>query len=398
MTSSSIDVSGIDPTKPATGSAFTADVRANTAAIKAGLSAAASDFNTLGSAAFHPAADFATASQGAKADAAVQPNTTASLAGLLTGYVSSASTTSPVIITTNYPGSASAPAVPASGVFSVPTARCVSDGQARLLLDSVGGGGRIGVRVNGGSSWDSPDALTYGSVLFTFSATGYNGASYPTNQAGALMLSAAENWTPTATGTMWRVLTTKTGETIPLPGLLVDGNRNTTPGADNESTYGSASLRIKEVFAASGAINTSDAREKTAVRPLSPAELAAAQDLATEIGAFQFLESVAKKGDAARLHVGMTVQRAIEVLQSHGLDPMAYSFICHDAWEAWEVHYEANPDAGTPAWVETHPAGDRYSFRPDGLLAFILRGLAQTQSDFSTRLAALESRLAGGVS
>lgn len=29
----------------------------------------------------------------------------------------------------------------------------------------------------------------------------------------------------------------------------------------------------------------------------------------------------------------MTVQRAMEVLRSQGLEPINYSFICHDSWE-----------------------------------------------------------------
>lgn len=42
-------------------------------------------------------------------------------------------------------------------------------------------------------------------------------------------------------------------------------------------------------------------------------------------------------------------------------------------------------------WVEvTQAAGDRYSFRPDGLALFIVRGLAQ---NFEARLAAIESKL-----
>lgn len=42
-------------------------------------------------------------------------------------------------------------------------------------------------------------------------------------------------------------------------------------------------------------------------------------------------------------------------------------------------------------WVEvTQAAGDRYSFRPDGLTLFIVRGFAQ---NFEARLAAIESKL-----
>lgn len=151
--------------------------------------------------------------------------------------------------------------------------------------------------------------------------------------------------------------------------------------ADNTVTCGEASLRWSVVYAGTGTINTSDAREKTLVEPLTPAELAAAKQLATEIGTYKFLASVAEKGAAARSHIGMTVQRCIEIMQSHGLDPFQYGFICYDEWpELPEIR-----DADTGEVTQEHrPAGSRYSFRPDQLTLFIVRGL-------DARIAALEA-------
>lgn len=140
------------------------------------------------------------------------------------------------------------------------------------------------------------------------------------------------------------------------------------PGGDTAFSLGASAARWSVVFSATGTINTSDAREKTSMHPLSAAEIAAAKQLASEIGSFQFLDAVAAKGMAARLHIGMTVQRAIEVMQAHGLDPMAYGFICYDAWPA----------------DGDQPAGDRYGFRTDELLLFVARG-------FDARLQALEA-------
>lgn len=150
--------------------------------------------------------------------------------------------------------------------------------------------------------------------------------------------------------------------TVTTTGLL--------PNPDNTRSLGAISNRWTTVYATSGTINTSDAREKTPVEPMIPAEIAAAKDIAREIGTFQWLESVEKKGDAARKHVGLTVQRAIQIMQSHGLDPFAYGFICYDEWDANEMQ----------------DAGDRYSFRTDQLNLFIARGL-------EARLTALEERL-----
>lgn len=201
--------------------------------------------------------------------------------------------------------------------------------------------------------------------------------------------------------------------------------------ADNTYPLGSAAYRASTIYAGTGTINTSDAREKTAVTPLTESEIAAAKDLAKDIGIYQFLCVVASKGDSARHHIGMTVQRAIEIMASRGLDPFEYGFICHDAWDDMFVDHaaiEAVPAQpaqpgeyaiqtvdepviidgvatilqrsvlvctkepvpaieevrAVPAWREqTQTAGDRFAFRTDELLLFIARG-------FEARLTALE--------
>lgn len=205
-----------------------------------------------------------------------------------------------------------------------------------------------------------------------------------------------------------------TGAIIPAGGSLKVGvgafNTVVTKGAasfggtvahasDNAFSFGTAALRASVVYAATGSINTSDAREKTAVEPLTDAQLAAATALAREIGTFRFLEAVAAKGDGARFHVGMTVQRAIATLEAHGLDPFALGIICHDTWAAVAPTpaIEGRPSehdadgtgiaSAIPAQPATPgtPAGDRFGFRTDQLLLFLARG-------FDARLQALEGR------
>jgi hypothetical protein len=87
-------------------------------------------------------------------------------------------------------------------------------------------------------------------------------------------------------------------------------------------------------------------------------------------------------------------------MQSNGLDPMAYGFICYDKWEDAFVHHPAQeahdglvdesgkvlipPQEAKDAWVEqTQVAGDQYGFRYDEFLLFIARG-------FEARLSKLE--------
>ncbi|MDN7654307.1 hypothetical protein QZM62_12720 [Burkholderia multivorans] len=187
------------------------------------------------------------------------------------------------------------------------------------------------------------------------------------------------------------------GTATPLTGTLslissattFSGNIN--PTNDNVRSCGTASNRWSVIYAGTGTINTSDARLKSAVRMLSAAEIAAAQALAAEIGAYQFLARITEKGaNGARLHIGLTVQRAIEIMQAHGLDPMAYGFICYDKWDAVDELLDEHGTVIVPA----REAGDLYSFRDNELHFFMLAGLLAAQAAQADRIAALEAKAA----
>lgn len=157
------------------------------------------------------------------------------------------------------------------------------------------------------------------------------------------------------------------------------------PDTDGTRNLADVAKRYNVVFAVTGTINTSDGREKTPMRTFTDAELAASRDIAAEIGAYKFLTAVEEKGDQAREHIGMYVQTAIEIMQRHGLDPFNYSFICYDQWpdEYQEIPAEYAEIDGeivevAPAYQQlVTKAGDRYSFRYDGLSLFISAGQEQ---------------------
>jgi len=195
--------------------------------------------------------------------------------------------------------------------------------------------------------------------------------------------------------------------------VVIDTSGNISPATDNTQKLGSLPNRFSEVYAGIGSINTSDAREKTEVRDFTADEIAAAKILSKEIGIFKFLESINKKGDSARSHIGLTVQRAIDIMESCNLDPFSYGFICYDKWERKVIEHPEilECDAqeavlpivssldgsvlipGIPAkqyqpyvsaWTEVvREAGDLYAFRYDQLTLFIIKGI-------EARLTALE--------
>lgn len=156
--------------------------------------------------------------------------------------------------------------------------------------------------------------------------------------------------------------------------LVVSGRAR--PSSDNNEDLGAASFRWTQLFAAAGAINTSDARQKTELSPLSVEEIAAAKDIAKAIGAYKWLAAVELKDEAARWHIGVTAQRVIEIMSSHGLDAMEYGFVCYDQWG----EYKMPAMDGNGAVI---PAGDSYGVRYDELMMFIAAG-------FEARLSALE--------
>lgn len=188
----------------------------------------------------------------------------------------------------------------------------------------------------------------------------------------------------------------------------VSAGKSLLPSVTGTLFVGSASRLWQTIYAVNGTINTSDARLKTPVRPMSAAELAAAKDLAREIGFYKRLSSIEREGEeVARWHAGMTVQRAIEILVGHGLDPFELGFICYDQWDDQYRQVEATlkesgefDETGKPIMVVDVPAhqvlevaaGDRYGFRMDELLAFIQRGLVQRQDELEARVLALEGR------
>lgn len=167
------------------------------------------------------------------------------------------------------------------------------------------------------------------------------------------------------------------------------GSASFRPVTDNASSLGQGSNRFTQLFAANGTINTSDAREKTAVSVFTEDELNAAKQISSEIGTYKFLASIKEKGDDARTHIGMTVQRAIEIMEQNNLDPFSYGFICYDKWDDEyitvdpvyaEVEYEngkiSRGDVIKPGYKkQTRKAGELYSFRYDQLTLFIMRGI-----------------------
>jgi len=144
-----------------------------------------------------------------------------------------------------------------------------------------------------------------------------------------------------------------------------------TPGVDNVTTLGSPTLRWSTVYAATGTINTSDARTKQQIRDLSESEHAVASRCKKLLKAFKFNDSVAEKGDKARIHFGVIAQDVKAAFEAEGLDAMKYAILCYDKWDAEPEVKDEKGDIITLA----REAGDRYGVRYEQLLAFMIAAL-----------------------
>ena len=152
------------------------------------------------------------------------------------------------------------------------------------------------------------------------------------------------------------------------------------PGVDSVVSLGNGSFRWTQLYANTGAVNTSDEREKTSVGNPDDSLMRAWSKVNFKV--FQFKDAMEKKGADARLHVGVIAQQVIEAFASEGLDATRYGLLCYDKWddEYEDVEVVDEPEAvaedGTVTPAKTHvehrlvtPAGDRYGIRYEEALA-----------------------------
>ncbi len=138
--------------------------------------------------------------------------------------------------------------------------------------------------------------------------------------------------------------------------LRVDGVL--TAATDNLNALGSGAYRWTQVFAAAGAINTSDGTVKTDVSAPSDTELRVAKKLKSLIVRYKFIDAVEEKGKEARWHFGVIAQEVEKAFAEEGLNASDYGLFCYDEWED---QYET-----IPAETVYHPAVTSSLVSPDG--------------------------------
>ena len=167
------------------------------------------------------------------------------------------------------------------------------------------------------------------------------------------------------------------------------GAESIGPGSsqyDNLMSAGASSARYTIVYATTGTINTSDVNEKEQIQDLDAAERRVAVAVKGLIKKFKWKDAVAKKGDAARIHIGVIAQEVEAAFVAEGLDPERYALFCKDVW--WEKmvpnqNYGREDAPNEPAMVlETFQSEvdgglrkERKGIRYDQLLAFVISAI-----------------------
>jgi hypothetical protein len=135
----------------------------------------------------------------------------------------------------------------------------------------------------------------------------------------------------------------------------------TTTGGNNDDAIdlGKSSSRYRDIYAGNGTIQTSDANEKQDIAELDEAERRVAVACKGLLRKWRWKDSVAEKGDDARIHFGIIAQDLQAAFEAEGLDAGRYAMFIHSTWTDEETGEERSR------------MGVRYS----ELLAFIIAAL-----------------------
>ena len=123
--------------------------------------------------------------------------------------------------------------------------------------------------------------------------------------------------------------------------IVIDPVGNLRPNSNSSQSCGSSSFRWSQVYAATGTINTSDARSKQDIQDLDEVERRVAVAAKNLLKKYRIRDAVAEKGDAARWHFGVIAQELAAAFEAEGLDPWRYGVLCWDEWWSAEVEIPA---------------------------------------------------------
>ena len=156
---------------------------------------------------------------------------------------------------------------------------------------------------------------------------------------------------------------------------LVSPTGSMASGSNSNVDLGSSSLTWNNGYINGGAWTGSDRNLKQDIEDLSEAELRVATALKGLMKKFRLKDAVAKKGDDARIHIGVIAQDVKAAFEAEGLDAYRYAIIGEDTWWSkqdedgeWIIKNDNPNDA-------TYTEYTKMSVRYEQLLAFIIAAM-----------------------
>ncbi|HBN5384624.1 TPA: tail fiber domain-containing protein [Citrobacter freundii] len=147
------------------------------------------------------------------------------------------------------------------------------------------------------------------------------------------------------------------------------------PGTDGTQDFGSASRRVNASYFTVAPVISSDGRIKQQEEHLDDAEKRVALKIKSLLKKYKLKDSVLKKGDNARTHMGVIAQDVRGAFLSENLDPHSYALFCYDEWDESPEIVEEDECGKLIVKQRYIAAGNRYSIRYEELLCFIIAAI-----------------------
>jgi hypothetical protein len=202
-------------------------------------------------------------------------------------------------------------------------------GTLRITFDALAGANAFSFRRTNGSR-GARSSLYAGETNGSLQGRGWSSDTCAHELQANIDFVASENWSASGRGMLINFFATE-AENTARTAVCTMTPAAVYPATDNAAALGAAANRWSTVYAATGVINTSDAREKTPLQPIPANVKRAVRRVIAQVGVFQWLEAVERKGsDRARLHVGVTAQTVRDAFIAEGEDPGRWGLYCED--------------------------------------------------------------------
>ena len=119
---------------------------------------------------------------------------------------------------------------------------------------------------------------------------------------------------------------------------VIPWNAGAKTTSDNVLDLGHSAYRWDDIYATNGTIQTSDRNEKQDILAITTAESNVATACKGLLRSFRWKDSVAEKGDDARIHFGIIAQDLQDAFTAEGLDAGKYAMFISSTW--WEAQTE----------------------------------------------------------